>query len=194
MPNYPANGDVAAANKILDDAGYSKDANGVRMKATFDLIPYGEDWKRGGQYIQQVLSEIGIQVDLRYEDVPTWLKRIYHNYDFEMNLNYFYQLSDPVLGVHRHYGTNMIRKGTHFVNSSRYSNPELDALLSAGMTTPDATKRAEIYLDIQKILANDMPVVNLFELEFLVVYNTKLKGAYGSAMGAYASFGDAYLD
>ena len=49
-------------------------------------------------------------------------------------------------------------------------------------------------LDIQKILANDMPVVNLFELEFLVVYNTKLKGAYGSAMGAYASFGDAYLD
>ena len=111
-----------------------------------------------------------------------------------MNLNYFYQLSDPVLGVHRHYGTNMIRKGTHFVNSSRYSNPELDALLSAGMTTPDATKRAKIYLDIQKILANDMPVVNLFELEFLVVYNTKLKGAYGSAMGAYASFGDAYLD
>ena len=67
-------------------------------------------------------------------------------------------------------------------------------LLSAGMTTPDATKRAEIYLDIQKILANDMPVVNLFELEFLVVYNTKLKGAYDSAMGAYASFGDAYLD
>ena len=194
MPNYPANGDVAAANKILDDAGYSKDANGVRMKATFDLIPYGEDWKRGGQYIQQVLGEIGIQVDLRYEDVPTWLKRIYHNYDFEMNLNYFYQLSDPVLGVHRHYGTNMIRKGTHFVNSSRYSNPELDALLSAGMTTPDATKRAEIYLDIQKILANDMPVVNLFELDFLVVYNTKLKGAYDSAMGAYASFGDAYLD
>jgi peptide/nickel transport system substrate-binding protein len=62
------------------------------------------------------------------------------------------------------------------------------------MTTPDATKRAKIYLDIQKILANDMPVVNLFELEFLVVYNKKLKGAYGSAMGAYASFGDAYLD
>ena len=194
MPNYPANGDIAAANKILDDAGYARDGNGVRMKGMFDLIPYGEDWKRGGQYIQQVLGEIGIQVELRYEDVPTWLKRVYHKYDFEMNLNYFYQLSDPVLGVHRHYGTNMIRKGTHFVNSSRYSNPELDALLSAGMTTPDATKRAGIYLDIQKILANDMPVVNLFELEFLVVYNTKLKGAYGSAMGAYASFGDAYLD
>jgi peptide/nickel transport system substrate-binding protein len=39
-----------------------------------------------------------------------------------------------------------------------------------------------------------MPVVNLFELEFLVVYNNKLKGAYGSAMGAYGSFREAYLD
>ena len=194
MPNYPANGDIAAANKILDDAGYAKDGNGVRMKGTFDLIPYGEDWRRGGEYLKQVLGDIGIQVELRYEDVPTWLKRIYHNYDFEMNLNYFYQLSDPVLGVHRHYGTNMIRKGTHFVNSSRYSNAELDKLLRAGMTQPDATKRAAIYKDIQTILAEDMPVVNLFELEFLTVYNTKLKDAYGSAMGAYASFGNAWLD
>ena len=194
MPHYPANGDVAAANKMLDDAGYKKDSDGVRMKAMFDLIPYGEDWKRGGQYIQQVLGEIGIQVELRYEDVPTWLKRIYHNYDFEMNLNYFYQLADPVLGVHRHYGTNMIRKGTHFVNSSRYSNAGLDALLGAGMKEPNAESRSAIYLEIQNILARDMPVVNLFELEFLTVYNTKLKGAYGSAMGAYSSFGDAYLE
>jgi peptide/nickel transport system substrate-binding protein len=194
MPHYPANGDVAAANKMLDDAGYKKDSDGVRMKAMFDLIPYGEDWKRGGQYIQQVMGEIGIQVELRYEDVPTWLKRVYHNYDFEMNLNYFYQLADPVLGVHRHYGTNMIRKGTHFVNSSRYSNAGLDALLGAGMKEPNAESRSAIYLEIQNILARDMPVVNLFELEFLTVYNTKLKGAYGSAMGAYSSFADAYLD
>jgi len=194
MPNYPASGDIAAANKMLDDAGYKKDGNGVRMKGVFDLIPYGEDWRRGGEYLKQVLGDIGIEVELRYEDVPTWLKRIYHNYDFQMNLNYFYQLSDPVLGVHRHYGTNMIRKGTHFVNSSRYSNPELDKLLRAGMTQPDPTKRAAIYKDIQTILAEDMPVVNLFELEFLTVYNTKLKDVYGSAMGAYSSFGDGWLD
>ena len=88
----------------------------------------------------------------------------------------------------------MIRKGTHFVNSSRYSNPKLDDLLRQGMTQPDPTKRAAVYKDIQAILAEDMPVVNLFELEFLTVYNTKLKDAYGSAMGAYASFGDAWLD
>jgi len=194
MANYPERGDVDAANAILDKAGFTKDSNGVRMKATLDIIPYGEDWRRAGEYLKQAMGDIGIQLDLRYEDVPTWLKRVYHNYDFEMNVNYFYQLPDPVLGVHRHYGTNQIRQGTHFVNSSRYSNPTLDALLDSGSKEPDAAKRTATYKEIQTILANDMPVVNLFELEFLTVYNTKLKGAYGSAMGAYGSFREAYLD
>ncbi|MBT6416263.1 ABC transporter substrate-binding protein, partial [Candidatus Puniceispirillum sp.] len=194
MPNYPERGDVAAANAILDKAGFKKDGDGVRMTAVLDLIPYGEDWRRAGEYMKQVMGDIGIKLELRYEDVPTWLKRIYHRYDFAMNINYFYQLPDPVLGVHRHYGTNQIRKGTHFVNSSRYSNPTLDALLDSGSKEPDAAKRTATYKEIQTILANDMPVVNLFELQFLTVYNTKLKGAYGSAMGAYGSFREAYLD
>jgi peptide/nickel transport system substrate-binding protein len=194
MPNYPETSDVAAANAMLDAAGYAKDANGVRMRAVLDIIPYGEDWRRAGEYLKQVMGDIGIEVELRYEDVPTWLKRVYHNYDFEMNINYFYQLPDPVLGVHRHYGTNQIRQGTHFVNSSRYSNPELDALLDSGSKEPDAAKRTATYKEIQEILAQDMPVVNLFELEFLTVYNTQLKGAYGSAMGAYGSFREAWLD
>ena len=194
MPNYPEKGDVAAANAILDKAGFKKDGDGVRMTAVLDLIPYGEDWRRAGEYLKQAMGDIGIKLELRYEDVPTWLKRVYHRYDFEMNVNYFYQLGDPVLGVHRHYGTNQIRKGTHFVNSSRYSNSKLDALLDAGQREVDAGKRTGQYNEIQSILANDMPVVNLFELEFLVVYNTKLKGAYGSAMGAYGSFREAYLE
>lgn len=194
MPNYPENGDVAAANAMLDAAGYARDADGIRMRAVLDIIPYGEDWRRAGEYLKQAMGDIGIEIELRYEDVPTWLKRVYHNYDFEMNVNYFYQLPDPVLGVHRHYGTNQIRQGTHFVNSSRYSNAELDALLDSGSKEPDAAKRTATYQEIQQILANDMPVVNLFELEFLTVYNTQLKGAYGSAMGAYGSFREAWLE
>ena len=194
MPNYPAGGDVAAAKAVLDAAGFKADSNGVRMTAVLDLIPYGEDWRRAGEYLKQTMGDIGIKLDLRYEDVPTWLKRIYHNYDFVMNVNYFYQLPDPVLGVHRHYGTNQIRKGTHFVNSSRYSNPKLDKLLAAGTTEADATKRNGIYKQVQEILAQDMPVVNLFELQFLTVYNTKLKGASNSALGAYGSFSEAWID
>jgi peptide/nickel transport system substrate-binding protein len=194
MPNYPANADVDAAIAMLDAAGITPDADGVRARATIDLIPYGEDWRRAGEYMKQALAEIGIELDLRYEDVPTWLKRIYADYDFTINVNYFYQLPDPVLGVHRHYGTDQIRQGTHFVNSSRYSNPELDALLAAGAQEADPDKRSEIYAQIQEILAEDMPVANLFEMQFLTVYNDKLKDHATSALGAYGSFDQAWID
>ncbi|MBO6886145.1 MAG: ABC transporter substrate-binding protein [Marivita sp.] len=194
MPNYAPNAQSEQAIAILDEAGIAPDADGVRASVTLDLIPYGEDWRRAGEYMKQALSEIGIKVELRYEDVPTWLKRIYADYDFDMNVNYFYQLPDPVLGVHRHYGTDQIRQGTHFVNSSQYSNPDLDALLVAGAQEADATKRQEIYAEIQKILANDLPVANLFEMEFLTVYNEKLKDHATSALGSYGSFAEAWID
>ncbi len=194
MPNYPATADIEAANKLLDDAGIKPDANGVRAKAVLDLIPYGEDWRRAGEYMKQALGDIGIELELRYEDVPTWLKRVYADYDFRMNVNYFYQLPDPVLGVHRHYGTDQIRQGTHFVNSSRYSNPKLDTLLAEGAREADATKRSAMYKEIQEILAEDMPVVNLFEMKFLTVFNSKLKGHDVSGFGAYGSFDRVWFD
>ncbi len=194
LPNYPAGGDTEAAIKVLDDAGLAPDGDGVRASFTLDLIPYGEDWRRAGEYMKQALQPLGVEVELRYEDVPTWIKRIYGDYDFEMNVNYFYQLPDPVLGVHRHYGTDQIRQGTAFVNSSRYSNPKLDDLLSAGAVEPDADKRSMIYGDIQKILADELPVANIFEMEFLTVYNEKLKGHSTSALGAYGPFDGAWIE
>ncbi len=194
LPNYPGKPNLDAAKKLLDEAGLKADGDGERASITLDLIPYGEDWRRAGEYMKQALGDVGIDIELRYEDVPTWLKRIYADYDFSMNVNYFYQLPDPVLGVHRHYGTDQIRQGTHFVNSSRYSNEDLDALLAKGAQEPDAKKRSEYYAEIQNILANDLPVANLFEMKFLTVFNSKLKDHDTSGLGAYGSFNKAYFE
>ncbi len=191
---YPESPDIAAANALLDEAGIAADADGMRATAVIDLIPYGEDWRRAGEYMKQAMGDIGVTLELRYEDVPTWLKRVYADYDFELNVNYFYQLPDPVIGVQRHYGTDQIRQGTPFVNSTRYSNTDVDELLAAGAIEVDSAKRGEIYAQIQAILGEELPVVNLFEMEFLTVYNEKLKDHTVSAMGAYHSFDRAYLE
>jgi len=111
-----------------------------------------------------------------------------------MNLNYFYQLPDPVIGVHRHYGTDQIRPGTPFVNSTQYSDLDLDALLASGATSADAKERVDIYHQIQDKLSADQPVVNLFELEFITVFNNKLKDHDFSAMGSYSSFDQTWLE
>ena len=195
MPEaYPETPNVEAATALLDEAGLEPDGSGVRASAVIDLIPYGEEWRRAGEYMKQALGDIGIELELRYEDVPTWLKRVYADYDFTLNVNYFYQLPDPVIGVHRHYGTDQIREGTPFVNSTRYSDPEVDELLARGATAADAAERATIYHELQSKLAEDLPVINLFEMEFLTVYSERLKDHTLSAMGAYGSFERAYLE
>ena len=191
---YPKSPDVDAANALLDEAGLEADDNGVRASVVIDLIPYGEDWRRAGEYLKQAMADIGLDLELRYEDVPTWIKRVYGDYDFAMNVNYFYQLPDPVIGVQRHYGTDQIRPGTPFVNSTHFSNAKVDELLEAGAIEPDADKRSEIYAEVSTILGEELPVVNLFEMEFLTVYNEKLKDHTVSAMGAYGSFDRAYIE
>jgi len=191
---YPESPQIEAANALLDAAGMEADADGNRASVVIDLIPYGEDWRRAGEYLKQAMGEIGLDLELRYEDVPTWIKRIYGDYDFAMNVNYFYQLPDPVIGVQRHYGTDQIRPGTPFVNSTGYSNVKVDELLAAGAIEPDANTRSEIYTEVSNILGEELPVVNLFEMEFLTVYNEKLKDHTLSAMGAYGSFDRAFIE
>lgn len=42
-----------------------------------------------------------------------------------------------------------------------YSNPEVDRLMKQGRQIPDFAKRKEIYDQVQKILAEDLPVLPL---------------------------------
>ena len=192
--NYQTPDRIAKANALLDAAGYPRGADGVRFKITHDVLPYGESWQRLGEYIKQALGDVGIAVTLRYEDVPSWLRRIFADYDFQITSDFYYQLADPVLGMHRQYLTSQIRQGTVFVNSTRYSNPRIDALMERGAKEQDPTKRSAIYTEIQQILTEDMPVLVLFEMQFVTVYDAKLKDVVTSPLGVYASFDRAWFD
>ncbi|WP_204310489.1 ABC transporter substrate-binding protein, partial [Stenotrophomonas maltophilia] len=57
--------DVARANRLLDEAGLPRGANGVRLRLTLDPLPSGDTYRRGGEFIKQVLARIGIDVTLR---------------------------------------------------------------------------------------------------------------------------------
>ncbi len=70
---YDVPNGVETANKLLDEAGFKRGAGGIRFEIVHDLTPYGEEWQRYGEYVQQVLAELGIKATLRYEDVATWL-------------------------------------------------------------------------------------------------------------------------
>jgi peptide/nickel transport system substrate-binding protein len=193
VKNYNVPDGIAVANKLLDEAGFPRGADGTRFSIVHDITPYGEEWRRYGEYVQQQLAKIGIKATLRYEDVPTWLRRVYTNYDYQLTNNWVQTLADPVIGVHRFYHSNSLKPGTIFVNDSGWHTPETDSLMDRAAVEPDVKKRAELYHELQKKVVEASPLVWVMELNFVTVYNKKLHDFLVSPLGLYSSFARAWL-
>jgi len=191
---YEVPNGIEIANTLLDEAGLKRGPGGVRVEIIHDVTPYGEEWQRYGEYVQQVLAEIGIKATLRYEDVPTWLKRLYTDYDFQLSSNWIQGLADPVIGVHRLYHSKQIRPGTVFVNETGWSSPRIDQLMDQATVELDPMKRAALYHEFQKLVVDGAPLVWVHELQFVTVYTRQLKDLIVSPLGLYASFDRAYFD
>jgi peptide/nickel transport system substrate-binding protein len=192
VPNYNAPNGKEIANKLLDEAGYPRKADGTRFEITHDVTPYGEEWQRFGEFVQQELAQVGIKASLRYQDVPSWLKRVYTDYDFQLSSNWIQTLADPAIGVHRLYHSNQIRRGTVFVNDSGWSSPETDALMDQATIELDPAKRNEAYHALQKKIVEAAPLVFVHELKFATLYNRKFLDLIVSPLGIYASFSEAH--
>ncbi len=191
--NYSVPNGLEMAERLLDDAGYKRNADGMRFQMTHDLTPYGEEWQRFGEYVKERLDKLGIKVTLRYEDVATWLKRVYTDYDFEMTSNWVNGFADPVLGVHRIYDSRFIRKGTVFVNASGWSTPRTDEIMDKVSIELDPAKRAALYRELQKILVEEVPVVWVLENQFPTVYNKKFADVVTSPLGILGPLDQVHL-
>lgn len=194
VKTYNVPNGVEIANRLLDEAGLRRGPNGIRTEIIHDITPYGEEWQRYGEYVQQVLAEIGIKATLRHEDVPTWLRRIYTDYDFQLTNNWIQTLADPVIGVHRLYHTNAIRPGVVFVNGSRWASPRTDQLMDMATIEPNPAKRGALYKELQQLVVEAAPLVWVHELQFVTVYNKQFKDLIVSPLGLYAPFDRVYLD
>jgi peptide/nickel transport system substrate-binding protein len=191
---YQAANGAELADKLLDEAGFPRKDGGVRFELTQDVLPYGQEWNRIGEYLQQALGKVGIKVSNRLEDVPRWLKRVYTDYDFDITAGFLYNLPDPVLGVHRVAHSSQIKPGTVFVNGSRWSDPKVDALLNQATIETDPKKRGEEYAEFLKIIADASPIIWVHEMNFPSVINRKFKDVIVSPLGVYSNQAYAWFD
>ena len=192
VKSYNVSNRIEIANRLLDEAGYPRKSDGYRFEIIHDITPYGSEWKSFGEYTIQQLDKIGIKARLRVEDVATWLKRIYHNYDFTLSSNWLNTFADPVLGVHRLYHSNAIKPGTVFKNASRWSSPLTDNLMDMATVEPDKEKRGSLYQAFQKILVEEVPVTWIHEVEQLTVVNSNYKDVIDGAIGICGNFRQGY--
>jgi len=183
---------IVKAKALLDDMGLRPNADGVRADIKLLGLPYGEVWSRTSEYIRQALGQVGIKVTIESADVAGWGDK-FRNWDFDMVITFLTTLSDPALGVARTYITSNQRKGVLFTNTSGYSNANVDELFGKAASLTDEAERKKLYTEVQKILAEEVAVAWLVELEWPTIHGAKLHNVVVNGLGPNHNFADAYL-
>lgn len=165
--------DPAEAEALLDAAGFPPGADGVRFKLVHDPLPYGDSPKRTGEYIQQALKAVGIDVELRSQDFATYIKRVYTDRDFDFTNNLMGNTFDPTLGVQRLYWSKNFKKGVPFSNGSGWNNPEADAALEAAAVETDEVKRRAQFARFQELVYEEVPSITLLNYDQITIFNKR---------------------
>jgi peptide/nickel transport system substrate-binding protein len=69
-----------------------------------------------------------------------------------------------------------------------YQNPEIDQLFTQAAQELNRDKRYELFHQIQRILASELPVLPLLEMEFTTFYHKDLEGIITGPFGINNSF------
>lgn len=189
MPQF----DRAAAEKLLDEAGWKRAAGGTRTAQGVDGVPDGTplafrfthfpSFSAYAQLLRAQLAEVGADVTLVPLEPPVFADTVFKARDFDTNIISFCNGLDPEIGVKRMYVTSNIGP-IPFSNSSAYRNPKVDELFDKARSTVDPSDRTAVYRELQEELVEDLPYLWLVETEANRVFTSECQGF--SAAGHFA--------
>src|SRR5690606_37097781 len=146
--------DPERARQLLAEAGVSN----LTLRFVYDSArgAFGAT----AEIMRDQLRQVGIDLVIEPAERAVMVERVY-NRDYDLSRQSFTSSGDPAIGYHRIYLT--AEPGTPFVNATGYSNPEVDALLAQAAAVPDIDARAELYRQAMRIIAEDFPVLVVFD-------------------------------
>ena len=191
IPRYDF--DPAKAEKLLDEAGYPRKADGTRFSVTINLSPSSDRYQFAGEYFRQSLKRIGVELKPIAADVPTYLRKVYTEYDFDMLIQGYSVLLDPQMGLTRIFWSKAATPGVPYVNASGYASADADRVIEAYQKEADQKKRIGLFNDFQRIVMTDLPLLPLMDAPFFSIYSSKVHGLDPGADAARASLKDVWL-
>jgi len=184
--------DPAKADRLLDEAGFRRQADGTRFRVNLDPLPLTPH-PLVAEYLKQALAKVGIGVTIRSQDFAGYMKRVYTDREFDFVNAAFATTCDPTIGVQRLYWSKNIRPGVPFSNGTHYKNAEVDRLLEAAQVEIDPAKRRQLFHDFQRVVALDLPAVDLVDINYLTVFNKRVKDHTVTADGVKSTMAGTYL-
>jgi peptide/nickel transport system substrate-binding protein len=168
--------DAAAANRLLDTAGFPKGADGRRFSLR---LAYDPAFTAGHDVVRDGLDSIGIRVELTPYDVATLTKNVFADANFDL-MTAQSGADDPALTLTRMASAAI---GTYYGNGSRYRNTEVDQLLQEAAATANVDRRKAAYAKVQAILARDLPTIPMVDITSTDLYGPKVRGYDTAPLG-----------
>jgi len=178
-----------AANALLDQAGYHRGPGGIRfhisMKTSND-----ETVRLVSVAMQEQLAEVGIALDLRSYEFATFYA--------DLTRGAFQLAPSRWIGGNENpdifrYAYATAAFPPHGANRGFYSNPEMDRLIADASATSDRERQRDDYVRIQQIAARDLPSLNLWYLDAVVVHDRRLSNIHPNPSGTFDFLRDATL-
>ncbi|RKX52318.1 MAG: ABC transporter substrate-binding protein, partial [Thermotoga sp.] len=161
LPGYKR--DVEKARELLKEAGYP---NGISFKV---MTSRKYNFDRIAQVLKDQLKDAGIDLQIEIVEWGIFIKR-WKERDFDSFVSLNSGSIEPDIQLYRTFHTG----GS--TNVFGYSNPLVDKLLDEGKKETNFEKRREIYAKIQKILAEESPVIFLYSPNKIYVGQKYVKG------------------
>ena len=178
VPRYEHN--PQRAREILDTAGY-RPVNGVRFHLSMKTSPE-ESTRLMVAVLQQQLREVQIQLDIRTFEFATFFSDVTKGAFSLYSLRWISGNEDPDIFE---YAFHSAKLPPHGANRGFYVNPRVDALIDQARSELDQDTRKELYAEIQRILAEDLPYIDLWYLDNVLVHTRRVSKLVLNPSGNY---------
>ena len=178
LPHYDHNPD--RARQLLEQAGYPA-VNGVRFHLTMKTST-DENPRLVAAVLQQQLREVGIALDIRTFEFATFLSDVIRGAYQLHTLRWVGGNEDPDIFEYVFHSAKFSPNGA---NRTYYANPRVDALIDQARGELDQNTRKQIYAEIQRILADDLPYVDLWYIENVMVHTRRVRNLTLNPPGNY---------
>jgi peptide/nickel transport system substrate-binding protein len=152
--------DPAKAKKLLAEAGYP---NG--FDAVLRVSPQYYYTVRTGEVLVSQLAKVGVKVKIEQIEWGQWLSQVYKDANYDLTIIGHAEPWDIV---------NYANPGYYY----RWDNKDFQALYKESEQTVDDKKRREQYARMQKMMADEAPVVWLYMHPRLVVAKKGVTGIW----------------
>ncbi len=192
LPDYQF--DPAKAKALLDEAGFPVKSNGFRFSIDYASLPYGSSWDRLAEYVKLALGNVNVEVKLQNQDMGSWLKRVFHEWDYGLASTFMHDYADPSIVMGQEFASSAIQKGGTFNNAMSYRNPHLDELLSAAIVENDLEKRRKMYFEAEKIVHHDMPEIFIMDMYYTTIWNKRVHGLITNGISMYSNWDSVWVE